>query len=333
MKVKSIIAVGAILLLFSQFCGLNSNETKTSLKGPELALFLPWGSGEWEAGRTMVEEGVSTAPRSFAISAAGEIYVLDRDNSRVLKFQKNGSPASQFSLQYGAYEDIEVAQDGKLIILDRFRRQSIIILEENGIEKANYGIVGRGIKQVGGVGLMVLCKNGLYLDYSWNSDSYLVHLLDGSLQPVERKIIPGNTLFRDCKKTVDVRLPRGRDEAVLRINDVKTGGKLKEKVISLEGKENCSFYCLEVDRYNQIHLILYSFKEIVTNADKHLPNEIYTFLTLDKNLKEIREITFPPPEDGIYLGDDPFRSFRVVSTGEIYFMTYTEKGLKILRWK
>lgn len=329
MKVRSIIAIGAIFLLFSQFCGHNSNETEISLKGPELALFLPWGSGGWKAGKTIVQEGADSGPMSFAISAAGEIYVLDQNNSRVLKFQKNGSPASQFSLPDGVYEDIEVAQDGKLILLDRSRRDSVIILDENGIEKASYGLVGRGIKHAGGVWHMVLCKNGLYLQY----DSHLVHLLDGSLQPVERKIIPGENLFRDCKKTVDVRLPRGRDEVILRINDAKTGRKLKEKVISLEGKENCSIHCLEVDRYNRIHLIFHSFKEIWTTVDRHVANNIDTFLTMDKTLKEISEITFPPPQDRIYLADDPFRSFRVVSTGEIYFMIYTEKGLKILRWK
>lgn len=279
-------------------------------------------------------EGASTGPKSFTISAAGEIYVLDQVNSRVLKFRDDGSPESQFPLPDGAYEDIDVTQDGKLILLDRFRRKSLIVLDENGKEKAVFGIAGRGIKQLGGIGPMVLCKNGLYLDSDHSdSESHLVHLLDGALQPAERKIIPGNKISRDCKKAVDFDLPWGSDNVVLKPIDIETGGKLAENVISLEGKENCYIACLEAEHNNKIHLILCSSKENLTDADRHVPNEIYTYLTLDKNLKEINKVTFTSPEDRIYLADEPFRSFRIAHRGETYFMNYTEKGLKLLRWR
>jgi hypothetical protein len=77
-------------------------------------LFLPWGSGPGEVGRTRPGPGAEPlGPSSFAVGPSGEIVVADWVNGRVAIFPPRG-PSRELRLPERTTVDVAVGADGRI---------------------------------------------------------------------------------------------------------------------------------------------------------------------------------------------------------------------------
>ena len=133
------VAVGLTALLTVTGEAHRINTPPRQLLGPEVVLDLRWGHGAGEIGRLDGDEAASEGPMSFDVTAAGDIYLLDQVNRRVLKFGPNGVLERTLGLPLSTYQDIAVYEEGVVVVVDRLNRLN----EPEGRSTVNLCIKGR----------------------------------------------------------------------------------------------------------------------------------------------------------------------------------------------
>lgn len=103
---------------------------RPQFQGQEV-LRVPIGNGQTELGAITPEEANPEGPMSFAVSAAGDIYVLDQVNSRVQVF-KDGRRVKTIPIPGAVFSDLELLPGGLLALLDNAVDMVIVIVEESG---------------------------------------------------------------------------------------------------------------------------------------------------------------------------------------------------------
>src|SRR5205807_10122919 len=98
--------------------------------GKPSAWHARWGSGPGELGRAHPQEGNPEAPMSFVPTANG-LLVLDQVNARLVRFGADGS-ATEVRLTQRAPQDVAVAADGTLAVLDRLGDKDVALLAPDG---------------------------------------------------------------------------------------------------------------------------------------------------------------------------------------------------------
>lgn len=111
-------------LLFGQQSGGQNVQMKEVVRagigrGPEaLGVFTP-------------QEASPEGPMSFAVSPAGEIYVLDQLNSRIQVF-KEGRKLKSIPIPGETYCDLEIMPDGRIALLDNLVKEEVVLLNPQG---------------------------------------------------------------------------------------------------------------------------------------------------------------------------------------------------------
>lgn len=291
-------------------------------QGPELILELPWGSGGWNAGKKEAGESAPEGPMSFALSPAGDIYILDQVNFRVLKFYSDGMPASQIPISAAAFQDIEVSGSGKIILLDRLVGSCVVVMEPDGKEVSSWPVTGAGIAEGGGVTAMFLDKDGLWLEYN---HGYMVRVLDDSLKACHRSVVPGRKL-KTGSSVVAAAVEKPGKARVWTVHP-GTGSKLGEKLFSF-GQDVYRIAWIETDGSGAIHC-MFHLVEWFDAANRTPPLEKVVVVKLDKNLKQ--KASFSSPYT--IRAWEQFREFRVTGEGDVVQMAFTNGGVRLLRWR
>jgi hypothetical protein len=119
---------------------------------PHVVFFSPWGgSGLDQLGRERAQEGNAMGPMSFAVDARGRVYVLDEVNGRIVRRGADGKPEAEFPIELRTPEDMVVADDGALAVLDRHAGQEVAIYDESGKLVGEIPLEGEGIEDTGSV--------------------------------------------------------------------------------------------------------------------------------------------------------------------------------------
>ncbi|MFH1434349.1 MAG: hypothetical protein ABIJ56_01410, partial [Pseudomonadota bacterium] len=182
-------AVLFLLLLVGKPAQTSFSNPPVGIKGPTVVLDLPWGSGGAMLGRKDGDESNPEGPMSFTVSPAGEVYILDQVNFRVVKFHADGFPASEVALPADTFNDIEVVDGKTIAVLDRLARRSVLLIDEqSGKIAGEHPVTGKGIPQGGGITAMFAADDGVWLEYD---NAYVVRVLDKFLKPCPGDIMPG----------------------------------------------------------------------------------------------------------------------------------------------
>ena len=99
-------------------------------EGAGVVLAARWGSGRGELGRSRPQEGNPEGPMSFALSG-DELLVLDQVNGRVARYDANGKLRGTFETT-GTTQDLTVAKDGTVVLLDRLVDKTVRLVDKNG---------------------------------------------------------------------------------------------------------------------------------------------------------------------------------------------------------
>lgn len=298
-------------------------------------IFIPWGKGPGQAGKLERQEGASEGPASFALSPTEEFYLLDQVNARVLKFGPAGRLLSQIPLpaphaEGALFQDIAVAPDGKLALLDNLVAQALVILDPGGMEIRRYNFsqfgiaTRRGSQSVGS--RMFISGDGLYLeDLTTN-----------------RWFRPLNNAFELVKFDRHLGLPYRGGKELLNINvKFDKGKKLYQVTLTsseytqLNQKEKKFFapdfyhtVLFDHDSNNNIYFVYYYSK--VSEKTGNPSESGYIGIKFDKDFQEIGRFKLVLRNE---FPLDYVNNCKVTPEGKLYLMIYTPKGVQIFRWE
>ena len=307
---------GALLLTFL----LAATGSVRDLGDPEVVLSVPWGSGGTMLTRVDGNESSSEGPMSFAVAKTGDIYVLDQAASRVVRYGTDGQYIRELPLPGSTFQDIDVFRDGRLVVLDRLVRETILVIGESTGETRELPFLGEGIEEGGGVTALLARDDGVWLEYAHTTS---VRVLDEGLVPCARTIVKGRPATeRGKRQSLVAALDRATGSA-----DVVVTGPDGDRRIRVTHDE--------------------PFSRIAWMEDDRAGNLVFAFHVMrfdDSGLKLLYEYdggqVFSP--DGTLRATfrspyviqewEQLRELYVTEDGGIYQMAFTPDGVKVLRW-
>ena len=289
--------------------------------GPVVVLDLPWGSSGPAVGRRDAEESAPEGPMSFAVGPDGELYVLDQVNQRVLKFTPEGELDLEITLPAMTFQDLEIAPDGALVVVDRLVRRSILVLDEAGNPLGEYAYEGEAIPEGGGITATFARSDGVWLEFA---HTWVARILDEQYRPCVEEIVPGRIMAdgktrvvaaRDGAGGADVWLEAyGGDEPLVRTT-VEPAEYL-DRIIWIEG-----------DDMGHIVVAMHLFPRD-GHALARAGSDFVSALVLGEDLQVLGSFRSPYA----IVEWEQFREFKVMPGGSVYQMALTRGGMRILRW-
>lgn len=160
---------------------------------PSIVLQVPWGSGGAMLAKREGNESSPEAPMSFAVAANGDIVILDQVSSRVVRFDARGTLVWEHALPGDTFQDVEVAADGRVIVLDRLVRRTLYVVDPKDGATREVPLEGEGVPEGGGVTALLARPDGVWVEVA---HAAAVRVLDERLEPCERATLPGRPSAR-----------------------------------------------------------------------------------------------------------------------------------------
>jgi outer membrane protein assembly factor BamB len=290
----------------------------------EVVVELGWGSGASQLGRHRPQEASPEAPMSMAADMLGNVVVLDQINGRLFRLDPEGKVVGTFPMTQQTPQDIAMARDGTLLVLDRLKDKTVAILDpDTGALLGELPVQGRGIPEPGLVTGTFVDGDSVYVEREHGA---LVRIGDtsGKADP-ERPEIPG-------RPTRD-----GRSYLLAGITDRASGRLFLNAVDRQTGQH----------RYTREYRLGFPLMTI-TLLDSDLSGTLYLGVT-----GELPSLTAEPPNtlgvrvfcldplDGKVLGqtdlplntlpEETFRDFAVLEEGGLLYRYITESGVTLMR--
>ena len=155
-----------------------------------VVFFSSWGgSTRDQLGHDRPLEGNPTGPMSLAHDARGRVYVLDQVNGRIVRHGVDGKAEASSDLRLRNAQDLAVAADGSMAVLDRLGDKAIAFYDKDGALRGQLPLEGEGVEETG-------LLTGVFIDgkdvYVEREHGTLVNIGDTAGNPAEpRKEIPG----------------------------------------------------------------------------------------------------------------------------------------------
>jgi hypothetical protein len=293
-------------------------------KPREVFAELGWGSGASQLGRERPQEGNPEAPMSLAATSAGEAVVLDQVNGRLVRLGPDGQVRGSLPLTQQTPQDVTVAPDGTVLVLDRLKDQSVALIDPTtGELKGDLPVTGPSLPEPGGITGTFVDGDSVYVEREHGA---LVRIgdLSGKADPTQPEI-PG-------RPTRD-----GRAYLLARIIDAPAG-RLFVNVIDRDSGQR---------RYTREYRLAFPLMAI-TLLDSDRTGLLY--LAVAGTLPTGTPGTAPEPGvrlfcldplDGKVLGqtdlplntlpEETFRDFTVLDEGGVLFQLRTEAGVTLRR--
>lgn len=125
-------------------------------------LATKWGSGPGELGRTRAPEGNAEGPMSF-VRTNDELIVLDQVNERVTRYDSKGNVKGSFRAT-GTTQDITVAKDGTVVLLDRLVDKQVRLVDRFGRTVGNLPLPADRVGDTGQVTGVFTDGNDVYVE-------------------------------------------------------------------------------------------------------------------------------------------------------------------------
>jgi len=158
----------------------------------EVVLTVPWGAGPAGLSRTEANESEAEGPASFAVAPGGDIWVLDQVAARVVRYDRAAKVVAVVLLPSPTFQDLEVWADGRLLVLDRLVRKTVLVVGPDGSNPTEHSIQGPLVPEPGAITSLLARPDGLWLEVG---HAYSFRLLDAELAPLaESPALPGRVL-------------------------------------------------------------------------------------------------------------------------------------------
>ncbi len=157
--------------------------------GGSLVLHAGWGSAPGELGRDRPSEASPSGPMSLMVDGRQRMWVLDQVNGRVTRYGTDGRPEASLAIAPDTAQDVAIADDGTVAILDRHGSEQVALHDPSGAVVGTLPLAGEGIESAGHV-------TGIFVDgedvYAESEHGPLVKLGTTGGEPAEpRTSFPG----------------------------------------------------------------------------------------------------------------------------------------------
>ncbi|HYO56640.1 hypothetical protein [Archangium sp.] len=301
-----------------------ASQAANPARPQEVIAEMGWGSGPSQLGRERPQEANPEAPMSLTVTPLGDIVVLDQLNGRLVRLGPDGKVLGTTPLTQQTPQDVTVAKDGTLLVLDRLRDKSVAIIDPyTGTLKGDLPLQGEGIPETGGITGTFVDGDSVYVEREHGA---LVRIGDLSGKAdTTRPEIPG-------RPTRD-----GRAYILSRIIDAQSGRLL---VNAIDRQSNQHRYTRE---YRLQFPLLY-----ITLFDSDRSGVIYLGVAGELPTGKASPASAPgvrlfclDPVDGKVLGqadlplntmpEETFRDFAVLDEGGVVYQYRTESGVSLRR--
>ncbi|HEX7602260.1 MAG TPA: hypothetical protein VF316_11670 [Polyangiaceae bacterium] len=147
-----------------------------------------WGGGDGQLGRSRPQEANPEGPMSLAADGKGGALLLDQVNGRVVRVDADGKPKGTIKVPLLGAQDVAVASDGTVAVLDRLADKQVQLFGADGKPRGSLPLEGKGIAEGGAV-------TGVFVDgdkvYAEKEHGALVLLGGTDGKPGDRTEIPG----------------------------------------------------------------------------------------------------------------------------------------------
>lgn len=148
-----------------------------------------WGNGAGNLGHSKPDEANPEAPMSLTVDALGQVWILDQVNERLVKLDKSGKEIGSMPLTVQAGQDVVVAPDGTVMVLDRLVDKSVALMGPDGKPRGELPLVGKGLEEGGASTGLFNDGNDVFVERE-HGDSVKLGTTSGEASK-ERPEIPG----------------------------------------------------------------------------------------------------------------------------------------------
>ncbi len=312
---------GASLVALILFCGMLMGVSlflesmdNHYLQGREVVRVRA-GSGPDELGAITPEEANPEGPMSFAVSAAGDIYVLDQVNSRVQVF-KDGRRVKTIPVPGAVFSDLELLPGGLVALLDNVVDRVIVIVEESGRVAGKISLGQEEIAEPAAITAIYARSDGQWPGLLARADnrSILLAGLDG--RPLTRLINFPGLLNWSGRRLLRVEMEGEKQARVLRSDESFQNWKRYEATFRLPlGR----IYGVWEDKFENIYLAANIFD------DKKEASEVIIFEPGGRELARIQLFVSGAPHEI----NNPVR---VTAEGAIYQLAIDGQEVVIIKY-
>lgn len=294
----------------------------TAAAGRVVATF-GWGSGEGDLGRHRPGEGNPEAPMSVTTDPAGNTWVLDQVNQRLVKLDRSGKRQGTVPLPVQAAQDVAVAQDGTVAVMDRLVDRSVALVGPDGKPLGELRLEGKGLPEGGGVTGVFTDGDKVFAERE-HGDLVTLGTTKGVSDP-ERGETPGRP-SRDGTSYLTAGLTNAEAGQVA-VTVVERAGFAHRftRQYSL-GSPLLAITLLDSDRSGVIYLGLLGQ---TPQSTPEVPRFGITVLCLDPlDGRPLGRATLPANESA----DETFRELTVPDEGGVLYLHRTEQGAQLERY-
>ena len=290
----------------------------------EVLAELGWGNGPSELGHHRPQEANPEGPMSMAADTLGNVVVLDQVNGRLLRLDPDGKPVGTFSITQQTPQDIVMAKDGTLLVLDRLKDRNVAILDpDTGALRGELPVQGKGIPEPGLVTGTFVDGKDVYVEREHGS---LIRIGDTSGQAdTERPEIPGRPT-RDGLSYVLAGISDHKSGRVfLNSVDRQTSAHRFTREYHLDFPV-MSLTLLDSDLSGTVYLgVAGELPSLSAAAAAQLAIRVYCLAPLDG--KVLGQTDLPLNT----LPEETFRDFVVLDEGGLLYRHITDKGVSLMR--
>lgn len=276
-----------------------------------------WGGGDGQLGHNRPQEANPEGPMSLTADGKGGALLLDQVNGRLVHVGPDGKPMGTIKVPLLGAQDVAVASDGTVAVLDRLADKQVQLFDADGKPRGSLPLEGKGIAEGGAV-------TGVFVDgdkiYAEKEHGALVLLGGTDGQPGDRTEIPGRP-SRDGTSYLSAGITKA-DEGRLWLSAITraTGENRYTRELRM-GMPVPSLLLLDSDKAGVIYL-----------AMEAMPSEGHPMVLLSclagKDGTPLGTVQLPAST----LPEETFREFAVLDEGGVLHAELTESGVAYRRY-
>lgn len=277
----------------------------------EMVLSLGEGAGARDVGFLRPDEASPEGPMSFAVGAAGDVFVLDQVNARILVLPREGAPHS-IPLPRATFQDL-APDAGGFALLDRLAAGTIVRVDAAGKVRGEFTAARSGAPDPATAAALLVRPDGFWLAYG---GGWLGRVADADGRPGDARAMPGVP----APDGRHVRATLARDRRSVHVVAYPPRGRPRRLATVPMEKEAAQVDAIEVGADGRVYLAVRLAADVPSAAQEQV-------VVLGGSGREETRVAVQMPERP----EERLRVARLGEDGNFYVLATSEGGLVLWR--